>query len=134
MERWPGVPQPPNVDGLPLWLQIVLSLLFVVTTAGIAFVGYRQRLEREPSGAATTVMAAFPDMTAIRQLTDTCRLLCQNVEQLNATLTDHTHYLRNKIDVDAELAHRARELTDEIIRSERQRAQREGRVPPAHPM
>jgi hypothetical protein len=118
------VPQPPNVDGLPIWLQIAVSLIFVGTTALMAMLGYRKALEREPSGAATTVLASIPDMSSVRNLTDVCRILCGEVEKLDSTMRDHTHYLRDKIEVDREVAMRLRELREEIVRSDRQRAER----------
>jgi hypothetical protein len=113
------VPQAPSIDGLPLWLQVLVTFIFVVTTAGAAFLGYRSRVEREPVGAATTVLAAFPDLTAIRQLTDQSRILCDHVERLDVSMRDHTHYLRDKIEVDRELCMRMRELKEEMVRPRR---------------
>jgi hypothetical protein len=65
-------------------------------------------------------------MTAVRQLTDQCRVLAEHVDSLNATFRDHTHYLRNKIEIDQELCMRLRELKEEIVRSDRQLARRQG--------
>lgn len=113
---------------------MIVSLLFLGMTAFFGMLGYRKRVEREPGGAASTVLAAIPDMSAVRQLTDQCRLLCEHIEKLDATLSEHTYYLRNKIEVDTRLAHLVRELIDERIRSDRQRAQREGGVPPTPPV
>lgn len=114
-------PTAPNVDGLPTWLQVIVCVPFALGLLGAAFQGYRKRLIREPDTAAQTVIASIPDMSAIRQLTDTCRILCGHVESLNASFRDHTHYLRNKIEVDQELCQRLRELREEIVRSDRQR-------------
>lgn len=125
-ERRPEVPPAPNVDGLPPWLQVLLSLAFILTTMFVAVQGYRRRLEREPPGAGQTVVAAFPDMTAVRQLTDVCRVLCGEVQKLDSSMVDHTHYLRDAIEVHRELCMRVRELREEIIRSDRQKAQRGG--------
>jgi hypothetical protein len=86
-----------------------------------AFLGYRKRAEREPGGAAATVLASLPDMSAIRQLTDQCRILSQHVESLCSEMRDHTHYLRDKIEVDREVCMRVREMKEELIRSDRQR-------------
>lgn len=113
-------PAAPNVDGLPIWLSVLVSLAFVLSTSFAAYLGYRKLDRREPSGAAQTVVASFPDMTAVRQLTDMCRVLCQQVESLDATFRDHTHYLRNKIEVDQEVCQRLRELREEIVRHDRQ--------------
>lgn len=117
-------PAAPNVDGLPVWLQVVVSLIFVFATIVAAFMGYRKLDRREPTGAAQTVLASIPDMTAVRQLTDQCRVLCQQVESLDQTFRDHTHYLRNKIEIDQEMCMRLRELKEEIIRSDKQSARR----------
>jgi hypothetical protein len=118
------VPQAPNVDGLPVWLQVLVSVAFVLATMFVAAQGYRRRLEREPPGAGQTVLAAFPDMSAVRQLTDMCRVLSGEVQKLDSSMIDHTHYMRDKIEVDRELCMRLRELREEIIRSDRQRATR----------
>lgn len=117
-------PQAPDVAAGPLWLQLVVAIAFCFATIAAAVIGYRKRVDREPPGAAATVLASIPDMSAIRHLTDVCRLLSVHVESLNATFRDHTHYLRNKIEVDQELCQRMRELKEEIIRSDRQRAGR----------
>lgn len=114
-------PSAPNVTGLPLWLQVVVSLTFLLFTALAAFAGYRKRLDREPPGAAQTVLASIPDMSAVRQLTDICRILCERMDGVDATFRDHTHYLRDQIEVDRELCMRLRELKEEIIRHDRQR-------------
>lgn len=115
------MPEHLNVDGLPLWLQVLVSIAVVLATFFAAFRGYNKVVEREPPGAAQTVLATIPDMSAVRQLSDICRVLCGEVEKLDATLRDHTHYLRDKIEVDREVCMRLRELKEEIIRSDRQR-------------
>ena len=113
-------PAAPNVDGLPTWLAVLVSLIFGLATIGAAVGGYRKRADREPGGAGNTVLASIPDMSAIRQLTDQSRILCQQIESLEASMRDHTHYLRNKIETDQELCQRLRELKEEIARSDRQ--------------
>lgn len=114
-------PAAPNVEGLPVWLQVVVSMAFVIVTGWAAARGYSKRAEREPRGAAATVLASFPDMSAVRQLNDVCRILCGEVEKLEGSIRDNTHYMRDKIDTDRELCARLRELKEEIIRSDRQR-------------
>jgi hypothetical protein len=119
-------PAPPNVEGLPPWLQVLVCVPFALALLIASFRTYRKAEAREPAGAAQTVVAAFPDMTAVRQLTDQCRVLAEHVDSLNATFRDHTHYLRNKIEIDQELCMRLRELKEEIVRSDRQLARRQG--------
>lgn len=118
------MPNAPNVDGLPPWLQIAATVAFLIATMAVAFAGYRRIERREPSGAATTVLASIPDMSSVRQLNEICRSLCHQVESLETALRDHTHYLRDKIEVDRELCMRFRELKEEIVRSDRQLARR----------
>lgn len=118
------MPNPPNVDGLPVWLQVTVSLAFILATMAVAFAGYRRLERREPVGAAQTVLASIPDMSSVRQMVDVCRVLCVKIESLDDTMRDHTHYLRDKIEVDRELCMRIRELKEEIVRSDRQLAQR----------
>jgi predicted membrane-bound mannosyltransferase len=117
-------PSAPNVEGLPPWLQVIVCVPFALALMIGALRTYKKAELREPAGASQAVVAAFPDMTAVRQLTDQCRVLSEHVDSLNATLRDHTHYLRNKIEVDQEVCQRLRELRDEIVRHDRQAAQR----------
>lgn len=105
-----------NLGGQPLLIQVVVAIVIGLGTLLTAYLGYRKRFEREPAGAAQTVVAAFPDMGAIRSLTDVCRVLCGEVVKLESTMRDHTHYLRDKIEVDRELCMRLREHKEEMIR------------------
>lgn len=127
-----------NLGAQPLVVQIIASIGIALGAAIAAFRGYRKRVEREPPGAAATVLAAIPDMSPIRALNDTCRMLCREVEKLESsvrdltsetsklesTLRDHTHWFRDKIEVDRELCMRLRELKEEIVRSDQQRSRR----------
>lgn len=116
-----------NLGAQPLVVQVIIALCIGLGAILTAYLGYRKRVEREPPGAAQTVLASIPDMSAVRQLTETCRVLCERIEQFDAAMRDHTHYLRNKIEVDQELCMRLRELKEEIIRSDRQRSRRVSR-------
>lgn len=91
-----------------------------MATVIVAARGYRQRLEREPPGAAQTVLAAIPDMASMRAFTDICRSMCHELDKLDSTMRDHTHYLRDKIEIEREVCQRLRELREEIVRSDRQ--------------
>lgn len=117
-------PQAPNITGGTPSVQIIVALTFMFATIVAAWLGYRGRVEREPSGAAATVVAAFPDMTAVRQLTDQCRVLCGHVESLDATIREMTHHIRNGTETNNEVCQRLRELKEEIVRSDIQRSRR----------
>lgn len=114
-------PAAPNLEGVPPWLQVIVCVPFALALLLGAIANYRKKVDREPPGAAQTVLAAFPDMSAVRQLTDTCRELCHQFDRFESSFRDHTHFLRNKIEIDQELCQRLRELKEEIARSDRQR-------------
>jgi hypothetical protein len=103
----------PDLGAQPLLVQVIGAVGIGLGALLTAYMGYRKRVEREPPGAAQTVVAAFPDLTTIRQLTDQCRILCEHVAALTTEMSDHTHYLRNKIEVDRELCQRLRENKEE---------------------
>lgn len=110
------MPQAPNVDGLPVWLQVVVSLVFVFATAAMAYRGLQKRTEREPQGAAQTVLASIPDMGAVRHLADVCVRLIHAVEGLETCIAELTHHERNHIEAERELCARLREVRERMDR------------------
>lgn len=107
-------PVAPNVEGLPTWLQVFVSLAFVAIMGWVAITGYRKRVEREPHGAAQTVLAAIPDMGAVRHLADVCVKLGACVESLESATREHTHHVRNLEETQRETCQRLRELKEEL--------------------
>lgn len=116
MWRRPVFPQAPNVDGLPGWLQILVSITFLLITGGIAVRGYNKRVEREPGGAAQTVLAHIPDMGPMRHLGDVCTRLSACVESLESATRELTHFLRDLEQTEREVCQRLRELKEEMRR------------------
>jgi hypothetical protein len=108
------VPNAPNVDGLPVWLQVLVYVGFVAFTGLVAFTGYRKRVDREPPGAASTMIGMIPDMAAIRHLSDCVIRLTAAVEHLQGTLEDHTHHMRNNVEVTRDLGQHVKDNTTEL--------------------
>lgn len=111
--------EPPHVDGLPLWAQITISLVFGVAALLAAVSGYSKRQEKaatmtEPMTDAKLMAAAIVDMGALRNLADTNAKLIYAVEGLCRTIDEHTHFERNSIELDREICQRLRELREEL--------------------
>lgn len=105
-------PVAPNVEGLPPGLQITATIGFLLVSIYAVYSGYRKRVEREPAGAAQTVLASIPDMGAVRHLSDVCTKMTACIESLESSVRDHTHYVRNQSDLDREVCARLRELRE----------------------
>lgn len=116
-------PTAPNVEGLPLWLQIFVSMAFIAVMGIAAVVGYRRNEARaeakEPSGAAQTVIAAIQDTGATRHLADVSLALSGDIQSLEREIRDNTHWVRNKHEQDRELCARLRELREALDRQPR---------------
>lgn len=108
------MPQPPNVDGLPGWLQITITLLFGIATLAVAVNGYRRR---QPDPIVAAPMAHIADMTAIRSLTDACHNLTGAIVSLERSIDDHTHFERQTAELQREICQRLRELKERLDRS-----------------
>lgn len=112
------MPQAPNTDGLPPWLQIAVSIIFCIVTLFVAAKGYKRGPEAKSIDASATV-AHLADMGAVRALTDACHLLHAEISTLNRLMSDQTHWLRDEIEIDRELCQRLRELREAIDRGPR---------------
>lgn len=114
--------EPPHVDGLPLWAQITISLVFAVAALIAAWSGYFKKQDRgvsaEPASAAI-LAASIADMGAIRQLSDVCIRLIGAVDTLTKAVDEHTHYERNSIEISREICLRLAELKAELERQGR---------------
>lgn len=110
------MPQAPNVDGLPDWLKIVVTLVFGIATLFAIFRGYKGGVERSTAGSATTTIAHLADMGAVRNLTDTCHNLDTHVIGLERAVGELIHFIRAQTELDREICQRLRELREAMDR------------------
>lgn len=117
------MPTQPPLDGLPLWLQILVSIAIGVATLAVAFKGYfvKDKPDMQPADkASATVQAAmFQDMGHMRHLADVNIQLMGAVDRLSKALDEHTHHERNSIEIARESCVKLRELTEELKRQGR---------------
>lgn len=119
------MPSPPNIDGLPIWLQVFVTLAFGLATILVAVKGY---FRKEPPPAAAILAdgrdgqvqqvasSVIADMGAVRHLADVCIHLTGQIESLENAIREQTHWTRNKYELDREVCARLRELREEIAR------------------
>ncbi len=118
------MPSAPNLDGLPLWLQITLTLAFGLATLRVAFTGY---FKPKSEGAALVTggsglpvsqvqSALLTDMGAIRHLSDVCIQLTGKMESMETAVREQTHWIRTQHELDREICARLRELREAIER------------------
>jgi hypothetical protein len=119
------VPTLPATDGLPVWAQILVSLLVCLATLGVAFKGYfsGDKTKSSATGDQHTTMtlaaATLMDMGTLRHLSDTIVQLHGAVLSLTDAVNESTHYNRNEVEVQRELCGRLRALCEEIERQGR---------------
>lgn len=94
------MPQPPNVEGLPVWLQIGLSIIFGVVTLVIAMRGYKTPARDE--GGGNGAAGQHIDHGAIRALADACHTLNGSIVALERQIGELTHWTRRS-DSNAEI-------------------------------
>lgn len=115
--------QPPHIDGLPLWAQIAISLLFGLAALGAAYKGYFTRSKPDVQAGdkqtAAILGASIADMGAIRHLSDCVIQLQGTIERLRSALDEHTHHERNSIELERELCARLRELREVLEKKRR---------------
>lgn len=109
------MPEAPNVDGLPVWLQVAVSLVFGIVTLAVGLKGYLNRPDPTPPGTQPA-FAQIIDASAIRNLTETCQHLSAEVQSLERSIVDHCHYVRQSIEVNREVCQRLRELRERMDR------------------
>jgi hypothetical protein len=114
------VPTQPPIDGLPLWAQLLISLVIGVATLAVAFKGYfikdKPNVTAENSQSASILAASISDMGAMRHLSDVCIRLSGCVDNLTKAIEENTHFGRIGIDLDREMCARLRELKEELER------------------
>lgn len=111
------VPTQPQLDGLPLWAQLLISLLVAGATILIAAKGYLTKnstpdVQAGDKQSAVVLASTIADMGAVRHLSDVCIRLSGCVDKLTDAIEDNTHHTRNRIDLDREIAQRMREARE----------------------
>lgn len=111
-------PQPPNVDGLPGWVQIVVSLAFLALTAVAVGKSYAHPKSRggPGHGGGEITIAHLSDMSAVRDNTDAHRALAAELISVGRIIGENTHYLRENNDLSRETCQRLRELRERLDR------------------
>lgn len=106
--------QAPHIDGLPIWAQLVISVLFGLAALGAAYQGYFKKSEKAAAEPTSTAIlaASITDGFAMRTLNESIVRLDAIVRQLSDTMEDQIHHQRNSIDVQRELCGRTRELRE----------------------
>lgn len=120
------MPNAPNVDGLPLWLQIFVSLVFGAATLAVGISGYLARKsggKTDEHQTARLLGATIADMGALRRLSDSCVqldghiiTLSNQIGRLDDTLQDQIHWDRDRNELMREISQRLRELKERLDR------------------
>lgn len=112
------MPTLPATDGLPIWAQVLVSILVCVATLAVAFKGYFGKGEGRSKGeeSATLAGASVLDNLSMRQLSDALAHLSNDVVNLERTMGENTHWVRCKHEQDREICQRLRELREELER------------------
>lgn len=119
------MPTLPETSGLPVWAQILVSLLVCLATLGVAFKGYfsgdktKPEIKGDQQTTMTLAAATLMDMGTLRHLSDTVVQLNSAVIALTDAVNESTHYNRNEVEVQRELCGRLRALCEEIERAGR---------------
>jgi len=107
------MPNAPNVEGLPLWLQIGVTLLFGIVTLLVGWRGYFPR--EKPLTRSPETQNLF-DMVHAERLSEAMRTMALELLNLARTLSENTHHLRESNEITQEACQRMRELRERIDR------------------
>lgn len=113
------MPQAPNVEGLPLWLQILVSLIFLSVTVAVAVQGYKRQPSKTLGEGAQIIGAQIADVGAFRRMADVTVELTKSVDDLTAeirslsrTEDDNRHWMRQQNELLTEANRLLRSLMD----------------------
>lgn len=123
------MPTLPATDGLPVWAQVLVSILVCIATLAVALKGYFGKsappTDGAPSGAITFAM--LREHGAITHNSDALVQLSANVLALTTGIHELTHHERNGVEVTEELCARLRGLTEVLERQARDVRDRDDR-------
>lgn len=97
------MPNAPNVDGLPIWLQIAVTLAFGICTVAVALRGYFNGDKKE-------AVIHLPDQShqfAMIQLS-------AEISSLEKAITENTFHTRQQVELSREVCQRLRELRERL--------------------
>lgn len=126
------MPTQPPIDGLPLWVQILISLIIGLATLAVALKGYftkdgannKSHIIPDSPQTAAIMAATIADMGAVRNLSDCVVRLDTTIQALTKSMDEATHHERNNVEVGREMCARLRELQEELERQGRAVAER----------
>ena len=126
------MPATPALDGLPLWLQVLVTIIFGAATLGVAFKGYKNAPSNatpvKSSDQANQILGAtIMDNMTLRLLSDSVVHLTGAVVALQSSVDESTHFTRNQVEVLREVCGRLRDLADEMERQGREQRIRDNR-------
>lgn len=110
------MPTLPATDGLPVWAQVLVSVLVCIATLAVAFKGYfgKSAVPTDALPEAKVTAGVLLDNLSIRMLSDQLSHLSNDVVSLERAIGDNTHWVRSKFEQDREVCQRLRELRDAL--------------------
>lgn len=110
------MPTTPALDGLPPWLQLLLTAIFGIGTVGVAFSGYRKPggLKAKEEPPVTSAAITIADMGAVRRLSDVMITLDATMRSLERTVQDAVHHERNANDINREICHALKRIEGQL--------------------
>lgn len=114
------MPTLPATDGLPVWAQVLISLLVCIATLAVAFKGYFAKSPPTPvvktEETAQLSLAALMEHGAIRHNSDTNLQLTAAVIALTTCINELTHHERNNVEAKRELCEDLRRVAEALDR------------------
>jgi FKBP-type peptidyl-prolyl cis-trans isomerase 2 len=104
------MPNAPNIEGLPVWLQIAITALFGIITLIVGLRGYtgRDKLAATPQSAV--------DVATLHRLIDSNHALAGELINLERSIGEHMHHMRQNNDLSREICQRLREVRERLDR------------------
>ena len=113
----------PDLSGLPIWAQLLITVIVGLGTLGVAFKGYfAKKAPDAPNtdkGMSALVAASVQDMGHMRHLADVCITLTGAVNRNTEQLNDNEHQAKNANKLYEEHCARLRELREATERLEK---------------
>lgn len=109
------MPNLPDTSGLPVWAQILVSILVCIAALAVAFKGYFGKKDDSAAPVSATVASAtLMDNMSMRQLSDQLAHLSADVVSLERAMNDSTHWVRSKYEQDRSKYEQDREICQRL--------------------